>query len=387
MNNIEIIIVLLLLFMAVPDVCRNLRRPALAYPVFVLIGIVAAPVTEAQVATMLTQAGRVGFLLLLFEVGLEIDLPPFGDFLPALRRALVWAAAQLPVAMLAAWQAGLEPVPALLAAAALAGCSVGMAHSAWKSFPLPDARVRAFILQVMVALELLAIIFMAVGATALKEGLSWWILVRLVGIAVVVILLARYAAHLVSVFQRIIERTTHWRLHWLVLLVLAICAAGERLGLDAAKTAFVLGLCMSRAKHDGMNLEDLMAPLSRQFLIPLFFVSLGLSIEWRALAGPLALSALGAAGLLLGLREVLHRRWLPSGAGGAAFLLFSPNLTLVALAANSLLRTTQPSASVTWLLLTGLFVSVGAIALLPAQDSPPAPAAAAAPSPSAQSTS
>jgi Kef-type K+ transport system membrane component KefB len=288
------------------------------------------------------------------------------------------------VAMLMAWQAGLDGPQAFVAASALTGCSVGLAHSAWKSYPLcPDA-VRQLVLQVMVALEMLSIVVMAVGTTALKEGLSWWILVRLLGIAVAVYALARYATHLVAVFQRIIERTTHWRLHWLALLILAICAVGQRLGLDGAKTAFVLGLCMSRAKHQGMNLEDYMAPLSQRFLIPIFFVSLGLNIEWRMLVGLPAALALGTAGLLLGVREILHRRWLPSGGAGPVFLLLSPNLTLAALAASALIEHGQAPAAAAWLLLTGLFVTVPAIALLPARPPGAPPPASGMPSIAAQ---
>jgi Kef-type K+ transport system membrane component KefB len=75
MNPIEILILLILLFIGVPDLCRWLRRPALVYPVFVLFGLAITPVVDGQVREMLVQAGQVGFLLLLFEVGLEIDLP------------------------------------------------------------------------------------------------------------------------------------------------------------------------------------------------------------------------------------------------------------------------------------------------------------------------
>lgn len=371
MNNIEIIIALLLLFMAVPDACQKLQRPALAYPVFICFGLLVAPFLDGEVVTMLKQAGQVGFLLLLFEVGLEIDLPKFREFLPPLKQAALWAALQCPVALLLAWQAGLDGMQSVLAAAALTGCSVGMAHSAWKGFAFAPDSARSFTLHLMVALELISIVVLAVGTTALKDGLNWWIAVRLLGILAVVILLARYAAHLVAVFQNIIEKTTHWRLHWLVLLVLAICALGQRLGLDAAKTAFVLGLCMSRARHDGMNIEEFMAPLSRRFLIPIFFVALGMSIPWAALASRVALLAAGTAGLLLGLREILQRRWFPAVGKGPVFLLVSPSLTLVALAANALLAHGQASEAATWLLLAGLFVTVGALTLLPARSAPP----------------
>jgi len=81
MSDIEVFICLILLLMAVPDVCRKLNRPALAYSFFVLFGLLLNPVATDNVAQMLITAGKVGFLLLLFEVGLEIELPSFKEFL------------------------------------------------------------------------------------------------------------------------------------------------------------------------------------------------------------------------------------------------------------------------------------------------------------------
>jgi Kef-type K+ transport system membrane component KefB len=55
------------------------------------------------------------------------------------------------------------------------------------------------------------------------------------------------------------------------------------MGLSAAKTAFFLGLFMSRAQFEGMSVEEYIAPISRRFLIPIFFMSLGLLIDSRML--------------------------------------------------------------------------------------------------------
>lgn len=96
----------------------------------------------------------------------------------------------------------------------------------------------------MVALEVMAIILLVIEPTVLRTGWNWLVLLKLAGIAVTIYLIGRFAAHLTNLFQTIRDRTTHWRVHWLVLLVLVVCAVGERLGLDAAKTAFVLGLAM-----------------------------------------------------------------------------------------------------------------------------------------------
>jgi len=365
-NNIEIIICLVLLFMAVPDVCRKLGRPALAFSAFVVFGLLLGPLAPRGVRTMLEQAGQLGFLLLLFEVGLEIDLPRFRELLRPLRFAATWAVVQYPLVFALAHLVGLNWLESLVAAAALTACSVGMAHPAWKSYPGLEEGPKTFNLQVMVLLETLAIILLAVETTALGKGVNWFTLLKLAGIVVTVFLIARFSTHLTKLFQWVLERTTHWRVHFLVLLVLAICALGQRLGLDAAKTAFFLGLFMSRARHDGKRLEEYMAPISHRFLIPVFFVSLGLEIDWRLFLDELVLLAVAAAFVLLAAREVLHRRWFKTGGDQRAFLLLCPNLTIVALAAKAMLDHGTDARLTAWLVLTGLFMTIPSILLLPA---------------------
>ena len=378
MNNLEVIICLVLLFMAVPDGCRMLGRPALAYSVFVVFGLLLGVVANPELETMLAEAGKVGFVLLLFEVGLEIDLPKPRELVAPLKYALGWLVVQYPLALLLGHAAGLSWPQALVATAALTACSVGMAYPAWKQHGgLPES-ARGFVLQVMVLLELLAILFLSLESTALEKGVGWLALFKLVGIVVVVLLLGRFAKKVETLFQVILTRTTHWRVHWLVLLVLGICAVGERFGLSGPKTAFVLGLFLSRIRHEGMELEHFIAPISQRFLIPVFFVSLGMRIEWQMLFTWPALLAFGSAFLLLAYRETLHRRWLPTGGDASTALLFGPNLTMVALAASALLGAGAGPEVVAWLVLTGLVMTVASILMLPATaakvDGAPAPA-------------
>ena len=122
MSTIEIFIALLLLFMAVPDLCKKLSRPALVFPVFVIIGIALRPMLGEEVSRLLASVGEVGFLLLLFEVGLEIDLPPLKELIQPFRFILVWILVQYPFVFALASCVGLTPAEAMLAAAALTGC-------------------------------------------------------------------------------------------------------------------------------------------------------------------------------------------------------------------------------------------------------------------------
>lgn len=363
MNSIETIICLILLLMAVPDVCRKVGRPALAYAFFVVFGLALTTMVGGDVRAMLTQAGQVGFLLVLFEVGLEIELAPLREFLPQLRFALGWMLIQFPLVLGLATVAGLTLGDALLAAAAITGCSLGMAHPSWKTYQGMGEISRAFVLHVMVALEMLAIISLSVGTVALERGFTWWILLRLTGIALAIYLISRFSSHLVDLCQWIIEKTTHWRVHFLVLLVLVVCALGERIGLSAAKTAFFLGLFMSGARHRGMNLEEYIAPISQRFLIPIFFVSLGMQIEAASLFSHTALLAFCGAFVLIGFREVVHTHFFKTGGDGQTHLLFGPNLTMAALAGTALLNAGHREAA-TWTVLVGLFVSVATLMFL-----------------------
>ena len=364
MNSIETIICLILLLMAVPDLCRKLGRPALANVLFVVFGLGLGTLVQPDVATMIKQAGEVGFLLVLFEVGLEIDLPPLSELLPSLRFGVLWSLVQYPLVILLAQVSGLSLMEGVLAAAAITGCSMSMAYYGWKDYPGFPGSSRAFTLQIMIALEVLTIVVLSLGSATVKDGFGWLLLLKLTGMAVTVFVTSRFTSHFVKLFQWIIQKTTHWRVHFLVLLVLVICAIGERLGLAAAKTAFFLGLFMSRAHFQGQSVEEYIAPISRRFLIPIFFMSLGLLIDARMVFSHTALLALCGSFLLIGFREVMHRHWLKTGGDAGAYLLLCPNLTMAALAATTLLHSGSRDAA-TWVVLSGLFMSVISLLLLP----------------------
>ena len=89
----------------------------------------------------------------------------------------------------------------------------------------------------------------------------------------------------------------------------------------------------------------------------------------------IGLLALGAAGLLVGLRDHLHRTWVRSGCSRWAFLLACPNLTIVAIAAQMLVELRAGPVAVGWLVLTGLILSAGSVLALPAPRKAVAPEA------------
>lgn len=374
MNTVEAVIFLILLFMTVPDVCRHFGRPALIYSAFTLFGVLLSPLVDGEVKQMLGEAGKVGFLLLLFEVGLEIELSKFRALLPALRYTGGWVLAQYPLLLLLTTAMGLGFLESLMACAALTACSVGMAHSAWKHHPHLSESGRAMFLQVMVLLEVLAILILSVESAALKRGMTWLIGLQLLGIATVIYGVSRLAVPLQWLFQTILAQATRWRIHLVVLLVLAVCAVGDRLGLSAPKTAFFLGLFLARIEHEGQHLEHYVAPISQRMLIPVFFFSLGLAVPWSVVFSWTGLLALGTAGLLIGWRSLQFRRWPLADQAAETLFLLCPNFTIVSLAAQTMMQNGDKSDTPAWLLLTGLLVTVVSLFALPRVAKVPAPA-------------
>lgn len=370
MNPIEIIITILLLMMVVPDLCARWRRPALASALYVIAGVLVSPFIGDGVERPLVLAGQVGFLLLLFEVGLEIDLPSWARFRRPVQQALMWMLLQFPVLLALARFGGFSWAEAALAATALTACSIGMAHGAWKSYPFRDVDEQLALLSAMVAIESIAIVLLSAGSSWLASGWTWRLPVQLAGVALVVWLISHAAPRLEWVFQRILETTTQWRVHLVALLVMVICAVGQRLGLSAPKTAFFLGLFLSRISHDGKSLEEYLAPISRRLLIPIFFFSLGLQVDVASLGAWGFVIAVAAAGGVLLFRSVVVSRVVRLTRDARASLLLGPNLPLAALAADQLLASHAQPEIPAALLVASVTMSTVALVWLPPASTP-----------------
>ena len=372
MTPIELFILIILLLLSVPDLCARLGRPTLLYALYLMVGLLLGPLLDAEVRKLLAEIGRFGFILLLFEIGLEIELPPVNNLLAPVKLALKWGALQAPVLLALARWAGLTWTESVLGAAALIGCSVSMTFLAWQHFPTPSQDNKRHLLLWMVSIEIMAILVLTAGSALLKHGFGFAFLAQLFLIAAAVALISRYANRLTGILGRQLESTSRWKAHYVVLFVFLVSAVGARLGLSESKTAFFLGLFMSRATHEGLALSHHLRPIGQHLLIPIFFVSLGAFVPLGMLATQLGLMAVAAVIIILLLRDLLHRTWVKSGCQRSAFLLVCPNLTIIAIAANTMREFGSPPAHIAWLVLTGLILSLAAIVLLPKPVAPPA---------------
>lgn len=370
MTLIEIVICTVLLLMAVPDVCKKLQRQGLIYVVYAIAGVALSAFMTPQTWPVLDQVGAFGFILLLFIIGLEIDLPPPRKALRALLFAISWTAIQLPVLLLLTYFLELDWKEISICVVALTGCSVGIGYNCWMHYSGISHEHKQAWLFWMVALEVLAILFLSMISHSDSEATMNDIFLRILGILLLVLVIAISSRKITHFLQWLMDHTVQWKAHFIALFIFIIAAMGNRIGLSAPKTAFFLGLFMHSATCEGMGLEHYLRPIAQHLLIPVFFVGLGGMIRMEMVFSIVGLWSFLSALLLIAIREISYRRVFQKYMPGdqRAFLLLCPNLTMVAVAANAWGFSEFNKGGI-WMLLTGLWMTLFSVMLLP-KDQP-----------------
>lgn len=364
MSQVELVILVVLALMALPDLLRKAGRSSLLYPAYLLIGLAVAPFLDTGAQDLLREVGQFGFILLLFSVGLEIDIPAWREYKPAARFAFGWVVVQAPFILIIGMGAGaglgdlsLDTFKqAAIAALALSACSIGLSHHALQIMHFENEGRRHSILLKMVALEVHAIILLAASDVLFIHGFGWRLAIRIAGIAAAVVLVGLFANHLTVGLKAALERTVRWKVHFTVIFVLIVAALGQRLGLSAAKTAFFLGFFLTRSTHEGLQIKDTLKPISQELLVPIFFVSLGAGLPVAKVFSVIGFLGVCTAVFLLAFRKLLCRK---EGLGmtGDTHVLLGPNLTMVAIAVTIMQIHASP-AIITWLSVSGLLMSI-----------------------------
>ncbi len=374
MTLTEISILLLLLVMTVPTICRKLGKPSIIYAVYLICGMLFTPLLMPDVRHALRVIGEIGFILLLFEIGLEIDIPRWSMMIGPIWRAAWWTAIQLPLLLTAAYFCGLPLTEGLVAAFGFCGCSVGIAFQGWYHYPSVTSQAKMSLLHWMIALEVGAMIILSTGQSLFVNGFGFKLLLNIGGIVITIALISVFGDKVAAKVAFFSRTTMQWRAHFWILFILAAVSLGHRLGLSSAKAAFFLGLAISRTTHEGLALEHHLRPISQHLLIPVFFVSLGAAVapsDWVSWVG---FSALATAIIILLFRRLIARR-IPKDVGGAQpDLLVSPSLTIAAIVAEILTTSGAAPAHIAWILMISTTItlySVLAIKVAPQLSSQP----------------
>ena len=252
---------------------------------------------------------EMGVLILLFDVGLEVDLRALVRVGPsALLVGLIGVVAPLALGWaLAVWLLPQSPtLTHVFIGATLSATSVGITARVLKDLGQTHSREAQIILGAAVLDDILGLIVLALvsgavtaanGGASVSVGAVLGILSRAVLFLGVTIGLGRFCAG-PSV------RLAAWtgQRGFLLVLGLALCFslayAAERVGLAGIIGAFAAGVLLDpygkgvRTPADAATLSELMHPLG-MFFVPLFFVMMGLQVDLGNLANR-AILLLGA---------------------------------------------------------------------------------------------
>jgi len=261
-----------------------------------------ADVTLLRADPTLLFLAQVGILVLLFDVGLEVDLRALwrvGG--PSLLVAVVGVA--LPLLLGAAVSAWLLPeAPRLVhvfVGAALSATSVGITARVLKDLDATGTREGRIVLGAAIVDDVLGLVVLAVVAAPGAEAsgassFSWTRIGGIVGSAIAFLGLAALAGHFVG--HRIV-RLAYARGHGEMLLVVglglcfAMSHAAARIGLADIIGAFAAGLLLDphgKGAHPESHehvLRELIHPIGALFA-PLFFVLIGARLDLVAILRP-----------------------------------------------------------------------------------------------------
>ena len=252
-----------------------------------VIDVLSLPFIDHALADTIAELGELGVLLLMFIAGLELHLDEltrntrvaaYGGSLGVLvPTALGWGAGRL---------FGMDNATAIFLGLTLGATSVSISAQTLMELKVLRSRVGLSLLGAAVFDDILVIlslsIFLAVEAGTGNISGVLWILVRMIAF------LALSVAFGLWVLPWLMRRIAHLPISQGVLtlalvVMLAYGLAAELLGGMAAITgAFIAGLMMARS-GERERVEHGVHALAYSLFVPVFFISIGLSVNARSL--------------------------------------------------------------------------------------------------------
>ena len=259
--------------------------------------------SNGHLAETIHHLAHLGVLLLMFVAGLEVDFEAMASAgRPAALAGVMGVVAPVILGALVALLFGLDWQQSLIIGLVLAATSVSISAQTMMELGVLRSRVGVALLGAAVVDDVLVILFLSLFI-ALVEGGGGGILIILWVLAKMIIFLslstwlgARFIPRLAALIDRlpISEGVTALA----IVITLLYAWTAEFLGGVAAITgAFLAGLLFARTslRH---HIEAGMHTIAYAWLVPIFFVSIGLEVNARALGRsglPFALVIVGAA--------------------------------------------------------------------------------------------
>lgn len=307
----------LFLMLLVPHLTARLRIPLVVG--YILVGVVLGPhgvsvlPERGEVANFFAELGK---LLLMFFVGLEVDLRLFRE---NRNRAFLFGVVTFSLPMLAGTAVGLAfgygTVSAILIGSLLASHTLiaypMVAAAGLGKLPSVNVTVGATILTDMASLLVLALC-----VTTHRTGFEWMSLLRQLA----------ELAFFIFVMVGILGRVGRWVFDkagrsegasfTLMLMIVAFGAClAELLNLEGILGAFLAGLAVNEAVR-GTSAKEKIEFIGNQFFVPAFFVVTGFLVDMKLFVETVVSTPGMVAAIVLGL---IGSKWLAAQAVGHAW--------------------------------------------------------------------
>jgi len=370
--DVTLILTLSLLLWLSPFIAKGLRMPT--------------PPIEIILGTLLTSAGllhdneyfkliaEVGFLYLMFLAGMEVNLKEISSS-PSrvIRQALFFVLSLGGLALLSGLLLKLNPIVIV----SLPLISIGMLASLTK---IHGRKERWLNLAIIVGVlgEIASIAALTILDAASTVGFGWELIFKIAYLVLFIaaIYIAYHLLHLLfwwfpELKKKLMPRadTSDQDIRLAMALFFMMITVMLLLHLELALGAFIAGVAISAFFHHEKRLEEKMSSLGFGFLVPLFFIHVGVSFDLPSIRIPGVLSgALLITGLMVGIRilAAFHLRKL-TGAFDALTVAFALSMPLTLLIAVATIGyTTNNISLITYykLILASLFEVILAMGML-----------------------
>lgn len=318
-----------------PLIAGRLRLSAITLEI--LFGILIGPhvLNLVQQTELLNFLADFGFLLLMFLSGFEID---FSNLEKQGPKQIIYGTVTFAVTLgLSYWMAHALEYGAFVTFL-LATTSVGLVVPTLRNTLRMSTRLGQFILIAALIADFLTLVGVTVFDLIYEHGLGWRILtvpVLFLVTALILVILKRIVWWRPEWFERLFSSNDPSELGIRASLALMFVTVGlsYALGVQPILGAFLAGTVFAFIFRHRGSLEQQLSGFSYGFLIPVFFINVGLGFELNVLLEPgvllLSLELLGAAVVVKLLPPFLVLRRLPFREVLASGVLLSARLSLV----------------------------------------------------------
>jgi Kef-type K+ transport system membrane component KefB len=340
-----------------PYLSKKLKRPTLFYGGYLVLGVFLSSFFHPNTTTVVQELGKVGFVLLLFQLGLEINLSWLHHIKSLLLPTTLWIGLQTVLFTGVAWMYGWPISYGLILSGGLAASSLQIAYYLIpnpKNLQKPVQLLGCFI----VLLELASLGILIITDSFLEWGQVSFVVLEAFFFIGFVLFLHYFSSKIQRTFHRFVVRAETFGAHVILLWLLCVVILAEQVGISGSKAAFFLGLFITSTSEHKEMIKNRVYPITDKILVPFFFISLGSQIVLSSFQ-LFWITILSLSALYLAIRLILTLLTPTVQKIRHPYLLFmTPNLAMVAVAAEILRQHLTAEPKIDLLLAIGLATTV-----------------------------